>query len=617
MSMRGVRWQWWVIIGSTLLLVAAPPTRDMLKMQAAGVNPKADYYLWYPLWSSDKDLLKLASVYRFVLRGGVTSPMAGAARRLHRKAERQPDDFIANWGAARFLPEGEPHLTVGWKPYAEAARRLAARFPDRQEAWLLRARVEIDALPQWPEWYRPGLEQVFGDPGKRKGRLVTDAEAAPALQALAEGMERFPDNAFWQVGMAGVYFQVGRDSDGLKALEAAARKPRFDLAGAEGFKLSVQAARESGIPYPEAFDVPWGAGSAAHRIMRIGMTIQALAEKAAEQGQRKKAAEYCVAGTEVGDLSRRTSRSLTEAIVGILFVSRGAGEVAVPLPTKEAENREPLPGAKGMPIRQGQQWYKGRLYNAVREEAGQRALNELLNQLYAANSMGDVVGSYRRRLRPESEAYLRKDVLSWHFMVAGAGLLALAASLLVLCVVVRLWWVVMRRPQGGLGAGWQAVVVVFSFAAAGAMAVWLAARAGLLSSGPVFARAAWLLPVSLMAMLAVTAAVRTRALTAPERGMGRCLVGLLHQVAANAVLVVVIAYLALAVPTAVIRHRMTAWALPYYLGGKTERFRQEMGWDETKVRYPFPVSPVSGRAEAGSPGRHRSLSQEAQGSPVR
>jgi hypothetical protein len=117
MNMLGVRWHWWLIAAAALLLVAAPPTRDMLKMQAAGLNPKADYYLWYPFWSTDKSLLGLHSIYRFDLGWKADSPMAGALRRCQRRAKANPGDLVAQWGASQFLPRADlscRHTSSGW-----------------------------------------------------------------------------------------------------------------------------------------------------------------------------------------------------------------------------------------------------------------------------------------------------------------------------------------------------------------------------------------------------------------------------------------------------------------------------------------------------------------------
>ncbi len=587
--MLGIRWQWWLIAGAALLLLAAPPTRDMLKMQTAGLNPKADYYLWYPLWSADKSLLGLHSIYRSDLESMGDSPMAGAARRCRLRAEAKPDDFVAQWGASHLLLQAEQPSA-----FAEAARALAARFPERQEALLSRASREIDALPQWPEWYRPELTSILGNYGDRKERPMTEAEAAPALQALDAGMRRFPDNGYWYVAQAGVYFQMGRDEDALKALQTAARKPHLDLASTEGYRLSVQAARESGLPYPEAFDVRSGVASPM-RVMRTAQIVRALAEAAADQRQQAKAADYCIAEAEAGDQARRASRSVVEAIVGNALVYQGARPVAEELPPKEARGRHPLPGGARMPQRKGHAWYKGPLYDAVREQAGEPSLHRVLNHLYAATAMTDTFRASREKREPESDAYQRRDALLWHLMVGGAGLVALAASLFLLLLLMHVIWLASRRPQGGLSTEWQGVLLAFSFALAGAIAAFLATRAGLPALAPMLARVVWILPIVLVVVFGVAALVRARRPLSPERGAARCWVGVLHQLLPNALLVVVLGYLALAVPTVVLRHQLTSQGLPYAFGDKRSRFREEIGWDETKVRYPFAVEATEGQ----------------------
>lgn len=592
--MIGVRWQWWVISGAALLLVAAPPTRDMLRMQVAGINPRADYYLWYPLWSSDKQLLQLASLHRLVLRGDAASPSAAAARRLKRIAERRPDDFAAAWGTVRFMPTTTSDPAAGWQAYADAVRRLATRFPGRQEALVLWMRTEIDPpLPQRPEWYRRDLDQLLGVSMAYGGRPVRQSTAASALRAVEAGMQRFPDNGFWLTELAGVYFRMGRDAEGLSALRAAARKPYLDFASAETRRVSVEAAREAGLPFPEALDAR--AGHPAWQITRTAQILRGVGERAREHGQDKEVVEYCIVGSDLGDLMRRTARSHLQATVGITFTANSSSGIVAELPEKEAAGREPVLGEKWMSGKHEHGWYKGPLYDLVAKQVGQTASQRVVNQLYAAYAMAEAFRADREspRSKTELDRYQRDDKLSWYFMVAGAGLLALTASLILLFLAARVLWTALRRPQGGLGGGCQAVILALTLAAAVGIAVLLAARAGVLSPVPVLARTVCLLPLSLMAMLAVTAAVRTRALTAPERGMGRCLVGLLHQVAPNAVLVVVVAYLALAAPTVVMRHRITSQGLPYVTGDKEARFRDEIGWDEAKVRYPFPIGESS------------------------
>jgi hypothetical protein len=598
--MLGIRWQWWVIVSSALLLVAAPPTRDMLKMQAAGINPKADYYLWYPLWSSDKDLLKMKSIYRFVLRSDATSPMAGAARRLQRRAERRPRDFLAGWGAVAFMPQqtSDPATDDSRQAQAAAARRLAARFPDRQEVLLLWVRAEIDALPSRRDWYRPDTELSPGEPGTvdHSTRLLSEAQAAPAVQAVETGMQRFPNNAYWLVSLAGIYFRMGNDTDALSALKAATRKPYIDIAHADTWKLSVRAAREAGLSFPEALEAH--SPSALDPIIDTAQVLQVLVEGAPKHGQGREAAEYCIAGTEVGDLTRRTARSLGQAIVGVTFTSKSGSAVAAKLPESEAGGRELVPGM-GRSAEQGRAWYKGPSYDFLVEQAGQAGAYRVINHLYAARAMADAIGSYRgsRNSSAEVERYSRDGILSWYLMVAGVGLLALAASLLVVFLPVHLIWIALRRPQGGMGTGWQAVVLPFSFAVSGAIATLLAARAGVVALTPVLSRTVWVFPVALIVVLGVAARVQTRSLLSPERGTDRCGVGMLHQILPNALLVVVLVYLALAVPTAVIRHQMTSAALAYVTGDKSAHFREEMGWDEAKVRYPFPI----GRSRRSSP----------------
>lgn len=388
---------------------------------------------------------------------------------------------------------------------------------------------------------------------------------------------------------------MGRDGDALSALKAAARKPRLDLYVTRIHRLSAEAAREAELPFPEAGQPRGGASSGVLQIRIVAMLIEALATGEAEQGRGKETVEYCLLGSELGDLIRRTGRSLTEAIAGIVFVSRSARPVAEALPIKEAQNREPLPGANRFPAGPGSRWYKGRFYDVVREEAGQPALNELLNRLYAASSMADVFSTYRRSRNSsaEGERYSRDGILSWYLMVAGAGLLALAAALFALFLLVRFFWVALRRPQGGMSAGWQTALLTFNFAVSGAIAAILAARVDVIALAPVLSRTVWVFPIVLIVVLGVAARVQTRRLLSPERGINRCLVGMLHQVLPNALLAVVLSYLALAVPTAVMRHQMTSTGLAYMVGDKRAHFREEMGWDEAKVRYPFPIGESS------------------------
>jgi hypothetical protein len=152
----------------------------------------------------------------------------------------------------------------------------------------------------------------------------------------------------------------------------------------------------------------------------------------------------------------------------------------------------------------------------------------------------------------------------------------------------------LRRPQGGIGTAWQAVLLASSFALAGGIAALLATRAGLPALAPVLSRVVWLLPIVLVVVLGMAALLRTRRLLTPERGVGRGWAGMLHQLLPNALLVVVLAYLALALPTVVLRRQFTSEGLPYAFGDKRSRFREQIGWDESKVRYPFAVKASGG-----------------------
>jgi hypothetical protein len=138
------------------------------------------------------------------------------------------------------------------------------------------------------------------------------------------------------------------------------------------------------------------------------------------------------------------------------------------------------------------------------------------------------------------------------------------------------------------------VLLASSFALAGGIAALLATRAGLPALAPVLSRVVWILPIVLVVVLGIAALLRTRRLLTPERAGGRCWAGMLHQFLPNALLVVVLAYLALAVPTAVLRRQFTSEGLPYAFGDKRSRFREQIGWDESKVRYPFAVKASGG-----------------------
>jgi hypothetical protein len=201
--------------------------------------------------------------------------------------------------------------------------------------------------------------------------------------------------------------------------------------------------------------------------------------------------------------------------------------------------------------------------------------------------MAHALDIHRNKTETRSNVYSRDGILSWYLMVAGAGLMAITAALSVLFLVIHLSWAGMRRPQGGMGAVGQVALLSLSLALSGGVALLLARWADVVSLAPVLSRVVWTLPIVLIVVLGIAARMKSHRLLSPERGVGRSQVGLLHQVLPNTLLVVVLAYVALAVPTALMRHQMTAMGWPYVLGDKQSDFRKEMGWDEAKVRHPF------------------------------
>ena len=101
---------------------------------------------------------------------------------------------------------------------------------------------------------------------------------------------------------------------------------------------------------------------------------------------------------------------------------------------------------------------------------------------------------------------------------------------------------------------------------------------------------AWLLPVALLVSLFSAAAKLSAKVTTPEASVGRCYLGLLYQVIPNTLLIALLGGIALALPAAVVtRNRMAAYVVRAIQIPEMVRFRKGTGWDESKIKPPFPA----------------------------